>query len=714
MATSRATSARKNPPSSVLSSSTVLDEVNISDSEVSNDSDAELSGVLESEEEQGEPSSVGAGNENVAETGNSTSSTSAISLLSVLKVPTPSDLTRKRKIQCNQAGKHKKTRPSSSIKSEPKGVKPQNRVKKYPNDSLSVSHGKLFCIACREELSLKSSSLVNHLKSQKHKDGKERLKRKEARERDIAKKLNNYNEETHMVSENIAEDTQVFRVKVVSAFLRAGVPLNKVELFRELFEETGYRLTDRRNIHDLIPFIHKEEFEKIQQEINGKDVSVIFDGTTRLGEALAIVIRYVNSDWMIVQRLVRLQLLVKSVTGEELARELISVLSVKYGISTDLLLAAMKDRATVNETASRTLKVVYPNLLSIGCLSHTIDRVGEHFNTPNLSEFIISWISLFSHSPKTRFLWLDQTGKSMATYSPTRWWSRWEVIEQVSVQFGDVLPFLRRDDLGSATTTAKLMTFFTDPQKRAQLEVELAAILDWGKPFVTATYALEGDGPLVLEAYEKIEIVRATICAGHIPNVNAVARRLCSSSDKSLLQRVFHPLHSRGSTGTNSNQALQQNIIHYATARVQPALDYFNKMFDSNLKDSLLAFKAARYFSPQRLKDIQPDAEAVNTVKAFPFLNSQAVLDGLKQELPIYLAKVIDLDPEIDILQWWHRNESELPCWAAAARKVLLVQPSSAASERVFSLLKSSFNCQQLSALQDYIEVSLMLQYNSH
>ena len=58
--------SKKNPPSSVLSSSTVSDEVNISDSEVSNDSDAELSGVLESEEEQGEPSSVGAGNDYVA------------------------------------------------------------------------------------------------------------------------------------------------------------------------------------------------------------------------------------------------------------------------------------------------------------------------------------------------------------------------------------------------------------------------------------------------------------------------------------------------------------------------------------------------------------------------------------------------------------------------------------------------------------------------
>jgi len=132
-------------------------------------------------------------------------------------------------------------------------------------------------------------------------------------------------------------------------------------------------------------------------------------------------------------------------------------------------------------------------------------------------------------------------------------------------------------------------------------------------------------------------------------------------------------------------------------------------MLDSNLKDTLMAFKAARYFSPLRLKNIQPDVQALNSVKAFPFLDLQTILDGLKQELPSYQAKV---DPAIDILQWWHQNECDLPCWAAAARKVFLVQPSSAASERVFSLLKSSFSSQQQNAPQDYIKVSLMLQYN--
>jgi len=55
-----------------------------------------------------------------------------------------------------------------------------------------------------------------------------------------------------------------------------------------------------------------------------------------------------------------------------------------------------------------------------------------------------------------------------------------------------------------------------------------------------------------MDAYEKIhvETVRATFCAGHIPNVNAVAHRFCSCIviRLSLLQGVFRPLRSRGST----------------------------------------------------------------------------------------------------------------------------------------------------------------------
>ena len=83
----------------------------------------------------------------------------------------------------------------------------------------------------------------------------------------------------------------------------------------------------------------------------------------------------------------RVQLLAKSLTGEELARELIHVLSVNYSIRPEQLIASMRDRASVNNVAMKTLSVVYPNLLDVGCFAHTLDRVGDNFQVPHILEF---------------------------------------------------------------------------------------------------------------------------------------------------------------------------------------------------------------------------------------------------------------------------------------------------------------------------------------
>ncbi len=57
-------------------------------------------------------------------------------------------------------------------------------------------------------------------------------------------------------------------------------------------------------------------------------------------------------------------------------------------------------------------------------------------------------------------------------------------------------------------------------------------------------------------------------------------------------------------------------------------------------------------------------------------------------------------------------NSQSLPKWSEAARQLVLVQPSSAAAKRVFSLLNASFSEQQQQSLNDYVETSVMLQYN--
>ena len=49
----------------------------------------------------------------------------------------------------------------------------------------------------------------------------------------------------------------------------------KLDLFRELLEENGCRLTDRCNMYDLIAFIQKHEFDIIFNELKDKDLFVI-------------------------------------------------------------------------------------------------------------------------------------------------------------------------------------------------------------------------------------------------------------------------------------------------------------------------------------------------------------------------------------------------------------------------------------------------------
>lgn len=208
-----------------------------------------------------------------------------------------------------------------------------------------------------------------------------------------------------------------------------------------------------------------EEMSRIRV-INGKVLSVIFDGISRLGEALAIMLQFVTDDWKITQNLIRVQMLSKSLCGEELARELISVLSVTYSIPSNNILGVMRDRASVNNVAMQTLKIVYPLLLDIGCYSHTIDHVGDNFKTPILSEFISAWINLFSRSPK---LWKSKTGRSMSSYSTTRWWSKWEVIKQVLLYFGDVHPFLLENEDTGPNLRPKLLDYFNHTLKLAHL-----------------------------------------------------------------------------------------------------------------------------------------------------------------------------------------------------------------------------------------------------
>lgn len=161
--------------------------------------------------------------------------------------------------------------------------------------------------------------------------------------------------------------------------------------------------------------------------------------------------------------------------------------------------------------------------------------------------------------------------------------------------FEDVHLFLEGPHLPPATS-AKLITVLNDQPQCRKLKMELAIMVDSMLPFVKATYLLEGDGPLALTVYQCLSELDAHIVAEHYPNVEAVARRL-----------------------SNGDAIHKQQLVAYAKNCVVGAYGYYKEKFEIDLKSMVAMFKAARYFIPSKVDELQQTPSDIEKLKAFPF-----------------------------------------------------------------------------------------------
>ena len=95
--------------------------------------------------------------------------------LDCLRAPQKSDLMRKRKVHTN-SGKIYKCHKTPKINSFPKSITHADRVKQFKDEPFTVSNGKLFCLACHEDVGLKKSIIDRHIQvSKKHPAAKMKL-----------------------------------------------------------------------------------------------------------------------------------------------------------------------------------------------------------------------------------------------------------------------------------------------------------------------------------------------------------------------------------------------------------------------------------------------------------------------------------------------------------------------------------------------------------
>ena len=172
---------------------------------------------------------------------------------------------------------------------------------------------------------------------------------------------------------------------------------------------------------------------------------------------------------------------------------------------------------------------------------------------------------------------------------------------------------------------------------------------------------------------------------------------------------------------------LHQRVID----AILPAFDYLENRLTGQCQaqfdctHSYAICRVLRLFDPSYVAEHEATIDSASVrelalVVPLAMERGGELLTDLERDLPLLLAAAHGFTADhgsVDnftesVLGWYKNHSSEIVAWAGASLIVFLFTPSSAAAERVFSLLKALFGSDQDVALADYIQGSMMVRYN--
>ena len=131
--------------------------------------------------------------------------------------------------------------------------------------------------------------------------------------------------------------------------------LRKIDDLRDLLERGGTQLTGSQHLMAVVPKIELFEFARLVKELEGQRVCIIYDGTTRLGECVAVLLRWCPVDFAkIEQRLVALRTTETHMNGGELGALLMDILGGCGVRSTNVVCGARDARVARTQWPTAT------------------------------------------------------------------------------------------------------------------------------------------------------------------------------------------------------------------------------------------------------------------------------------------------------------------------------------------------------------------------
>ena len=533
---------------------------------------------------------------------------------------------------------------------------------------------------------------------------------------------------------------------------------------RPLLERGGSDLANATNLKPLVPRIEEREFSTLRKELDGHFVTLTFDGTTRIGEVVNVVARYVTDDFILIQRLVAVKTAKKAMKGDELSRFMNQIVQRGLQLDASLVVGGSRDSCSTNGVAIRLMETNYQAMQDLLCISHTLSHTGEHADFQVLDAFMTPWLTLVTNHPMAKTIWKGLLGVAMKGFSKIRWWSRWECIVEIATNYGalpDYIQTLTDRDIGDKTTKKLAEVVRTQSDELAR---EAAAAMDL-RILCEATHRMEGDNLEILVVFPELTaILTLGLTFGDksvdVPNLAAVLRKQCKIKVGTPIYEYIQ--QKDGAMGWSTAKVSKVNA-----AKKEYSITYTEQDGSKSVINDITDEEARRWIDVTKLPDYQPLVDKCKS--AFTYLQDR--IDGncdapyklgaqwtlyrlvqafdpsfivnvddafiqqmsairpftvhidlvkLQQELPTYKANAAAFTadhkdiPEFtkSVLGWWANYGTTIPEWSKAAKIVFSFTPNSASSERVFSLMKLMFGDQQMKALADIIQTALMLRYN--
>ena len=108
----------------------------------------------------------------------------------------------------------------------------------------------------------------------------------------------------------------------------------------------------------------------------------------------------------------------------------------------------------------------------------------------------------------------------------------------------------------------------------------------------------------------------------------------------------------------DDNVSVYNRFVAKAKACITPGLQFYQRKFRQEFHDRVCAFGNARLCCLVQVQQLRPTADSFHELRNFSFLDNDAVITGLYDELPRYLANADGTQTEIEDekVQWCARH----------------------------------------------------------